>query len=200
VIHLQEPASDFANILAMPFASAAPVEYLASVPDSNAFRQHTISDGPYQITSYQPGKQILLDRNPAWEQSGDPIRHQYVDRIQITQGQDQGPVQQQIQAGTADMEWDTQVPIANVPQLQAANDQRLGIFPTLSTNPYVVFNLQSPNNNRALANVKVRQALEYTVNKVAIGQVYGGPSLNTPLDQVIPPGNIGYQQFDLYRS
>ena len=198
VIHLQQPASDFANILAMPFASAAPVEYLAYVPDSNAFRQHTISDGPYQITSYQPGKQILLDRNPAWEQSGDPVRHQYVDRIQITQGQDQGPVQQQIQAGTADMEWDTQVPIANVPQLQAAKDARLGVFPTLSTNPYVVFNLQSPNNGHALANLKVRQALEYAVNKVAIGQVYGGPSLNTPLDQVIPPGNIGYQQFDLY--
>jgi peptide/nickel transport system substrate-binding protein len=198
VIQLQEPASDFANILAMPFASAAPVEYLAYVPDSNAFREHTISDGPYQITSYQPGKQILLDRNPAWEQSGDPIRHQYVDRVQITQGQDQGPVQQQIQAGTADMEWDTQGPIANVPQLQAAKDARLGVFPTLSTNPYVVLNLQSPNNGRALANLKVRQALEYAVNKVAIGQVYGGPSLNTPLDQVIPPGNIGYQQFDLY--
>jgi ABC-type transport system substrate-binding protein len=115
VIRLQQPASDFANILAMPFASAAPVEYLAYVPDSNAFRQHTLSDGPYQITSDQPGKQVLLDRNPAWEQAGDPIRHQYVDRIQITQGQDQGPVQQQIQAGTADMEWDTQVPIANVP-------------------------------------------------------------------------------------
>jgi ABC-type transport system substrate-binding protein len=164
VIHLQEPASDFANI----------------------------------ITSYQPGKQILLDRNPAWEQSGDPIRHRYVDRIQITQGQDQGPVQQQIQAGTADMEWDTQVPIANVPQLQSAKDARLGVFPTLSTNPYVVFNLQRPNNGKALANLKVRQALEYAVNKVAIGQVYGGPSLNTPLDQVIPPGNIGYQQFDLY--
>jgi ABC-type transport system substrate-binding protein len=198
VIKLVQPASDFTNILAMPFASAAPVEYLAYVPDSNAFRQHTISDGPYQIIGYQPGKQIVLDRNPAWEQSGDLLRHQYVDHIQVTEGQDQGPVQQQIQAGTADMEWDTQVPIADIPQLQSAKDSRLGIFPTLSTNPYVVFNLQSRNNKGALANVKVRQALEYAINKVAVGQVYGGPSLNTPLDQVIPPGNIGYQTFNLY--
>jgi ABC-type transport system substrate-binding protein len=198
VIHLLQPASDFANILAMPFASAAPVEYLAYVPDSNTFRQHTISDGPYQITGYQPGKQITLDRNPAWEQAGDPLRHQHVDRIQVTEGQDQGPVQQQVQAGTSDMEWDTQVPIADIPQLQSAKDSRLGIYPTLSTNPYVVFNLQSPNNKGALANVKVRQALEYAIDKVAVGQVYGGPSLNTPLGQVIPPGNIGYQAFDLY--
>ena len=197
VIKLTQPASDFANIMAMPFASAAPVEYLAYVPDSNDFRQHTISDGPYQITSYQAGKQIALGKNPAWQQSGDPIRHQYVDQIQITEGQDQGPVQQQIQAGTADMSWDTQVPVADIPQLQSAHDARLGIFPTLSTNPYVVLNLQSPNNNGALKNLQVRQALEYAVNKVAIGQVYGGPSLNTPLDQAIPPGNIGYQPFDL---
>ena len=200
VIKLRQPASDLANILAMPFASAAPVEYLAYVPDSNAFRQHTISDGPYQVASYQPGKQITLERNPAWEQAGDPIRHQYVDRIQVTQGQDQGPVQQQLQAGTADMEWDTQVPIADIPQLQSSDDPRLGVYPTLSTNPYVVLNLQSPNNKGALANVKVRQALEYAIDKVAVGQVYGGPSLNTPLDQVVPPGNIGYQPFDLYAT
>jgi peptide/nickel transport system substrate-binding protein len=198
VIRLLRPTSDLASILAMPFASAAPVEYLSYVPDSNAFRQHTLSDGPYQISTYQAGKEIDLARNPAWQQAGDPLRHQYVDRIQVTEGQDQGPVQQQLQAGTADMEWDTQVPIANVPGLQSAEDTRLGIFPTLSTNPYVVFNLQSPNNNRALQNVKVRQALEYAVDKLAVGQVYGGPSLNTPLDQVIPPGNIGYQQFDPY--
>jgi peptide/nickel transport system substrate-binding protein len=198
VVRLLKPAADLTNILAMPFASAAPVEYLGYVPDSNAFRQHTISDGPYQIISYQAGREIKLDKNPAWEQSGDPVRHQYVDHIQITQGQDQGPVQQQIQAGTADMDWDTQVPIADIPQLQTSEDGRLGVFPTLSTNPYVVFNLQSPKNRGALQNVKVRQALEYAIDKVAIGKVYGGPSLNTPLDQVIPPGNIGYQQFDPY--
>jgi ABC-type transport system substrate-binding protein len=142
----------------------------------------------------------VLGRNPAWEQAGDPLRRQYVDRIQITQGQDQGPVQQQLQAGTADMSWDTQVPIADIPQLQEVRDSRLGIYPNLSTNPYVVLNLQSPNNNRALADVKVRQALEYAIDKVAVGRVYGGPSLNTPLDQVIPPGNIGYQPYDLYST
>ena len=200
VVHLLRPATDLTNILAMPFASAAPVEYLDHVPDSSDFRHHTISDGPYQIVTYQPGKEIDLDKNPAWQQSADPVRHQYVDHIQITEGQDEGPVQQQIQAGSADLEWDTTVPTADVPQLQRSEDGRLGIYPALDTNPYLLLNLQSPNNHGALANVKVRQALEYAIDKVAIGQVYGGPSLNTPLDQVIPPGNIGYQQFDLYST
>ncbi len=200
VFTLLQPASDFVNILAMPFASPAPKEYLQYVPDSAAFRQHTISDGPYRITTYTANQKIVLNRNPAWTQDSDPIRHQYVDTIDITEGQDAGPVQQQIQAGTADLEWDTVVPTPNIPALQASKDARLGLYPALDTNPYVVFNLQSPTANSALKNVKVRQAIEYAVDKTAIGQVYGGPALNTPLDQVIPPGNVGYQQFDLYAT
>jgi peptide/nickel transport system substrate-binding protein len=195
---LLQPASDFVNILAMPFASPAPVEYLKYVPDDATFRSHTISDGPYRIVKYLPGREIDLDHNPAWSQSGDPIRHQYVDKIAITMGQDTGPVQQQIQAGTADLEWDTTVPTPDIPQLKAAKDSRLGTYPALDTNPYLLFNLQSPSSGGALKKVAVRQAIEYAINKVAIGQVYGGPNLNTPLDQIIPPGNVGYQQFDLY--
>ena len=198
VFTLTQPASDFLSILAMPFASPAPKEYLSYVPDSATFREHTISDGPYQIVKYAANKEIDLDKNPAWDGSSDPLRHQYVDHIKITMGQDAEPVQQQIQAGTADMEWDTVVPTPDIPQLKAAKDDRLGIFPGLDTNPYLVFNLQSPNNGGALKTAKVRQAIEYAIDKVAIGQVYGGPSLNTPLDQVIPPGNVGYQQFDFY--
>ncbi|GAA4729314.1 ABC transporter substrate-binding protein [Phytohabitans rumicis] len=200
VFTLTQPASDFVNILAMPFASPVPKEYLNYVPDDATFRQHTISDGPYQIVKYKANQEIDLDRNPAWDQSTDPLRHQYVDHITVTMGQDAGPVQQQIQAGTADLEWDTVVPTANIPALQAAKDDRLGLYPALDTNPYLLFNLQSPTSNSALKNVKVRQAIEYAIDKVAIGQVYGGPAVNTPLGQVIPPGNVGYQQFDPYAT
>jgi len=199
VFKLTEPASDFLNILALPFASAAPKEYLSYSPDGAAFRQHTLSDGPYEIVKYVPNKEIDLDRNPAWSQSSDPIRHQYVDKIQITQGQtDPGTVQQQIQAGTSDMEWDTVVPTADIPKLQAAKDSRLGIYPGLDTNPFLDLNFQSPNNGGAMKKLQVRQAIEYAIDKVALGKIYGGAALNTPLNQVIPPGNVGYQQFDLY--
>jgi len=200
VVRLTQPATDFVNILAMPFASPAPKEYLAYVPDSAEFRAHTLSDGPYAITKYVANQSIQLARNPAWSQAADPLRHQYVDAVTVTEGQDAGPVQQQIQAGTADLEWDTVVPTPNIPALQAAKDARLGLFPALDTNPYLVFNLQSPTSGGALGNVKVRQAVEYAIDKVAVGQVYGGPALNTPLGQVIPPGNVGYQQMDPYAT
>src|SRR5262249_6519250 len=66
VFHLLAPAPDFPNILAMGFTSARPVEYMKYIPDSAQLRQHTISDGPYSITKYAPGKSFNLDRNPAW--------------------------------------------------------------------------------------------------------------------------------------
>jgi ABC-type transport system substrate-binding protein len=199
VITLTRPASDFLNIMAMPFASAAPVEYLTYVPDSAAFRQHTVSDGPYAITTYQAGSKILLDRNPAWSQSADPLRHQHVSSISITEGQgsDQA-VQQQLQAGTADLSWDLPVPTADLSQLRSSKNPDFAIYPSASNNPYLVFNLRSPKNSGALGKLKVRQALEYAVDKTAIGSIYGGPALNTPLDQVIPPGQSGYVPFDLY--
>jgi ABC-type transport system substrate-binding protein len=194
-----KPAGDFLNILALPFASAAPTEYLAYVPDSAKFRAHTLSDGPYAITSYQAGHSIQLAKNPAWKQASDPLRHQYIDAISVTEGQgsDQA-VQQQLQAGTADLSWDLPVPTADLPSLQSASDPNFAIHPTASSNPYLVFNLLSPNNDGALSKVAVRQALEYAIDKTAIGRIYGGPKLNEPLDQVIPPGQAGYEQFDLY--
>ena len=191
IIKLVQPASDFLNIVALPFCSAAPVEYLNYVPDGNDFRTHTLSDGPYYISKYDANKEIDLAKNPAWSQSADSLRHQYVDAIKIVQGSDQGPVQQQLEAGTIDMQWDTYVPTTDVPRLKAANDARLGVFPGFDTNPYELFNLQSPNNGGALGKVAVRQALEYAIDKVAIAQVYGGPSLNQVLNQIIPPGNSG---------
>jgi peptide/nickel transport system substrate-binding protein len=157
VFKLSKPASDFVNIMALPFASAAPVEYLAYLPDDATFKAHTISDGPYQVIKYTAAAEIDLDKNPAWSQGADPIRHQYVDHIKVTEGQDQNAVQQQLEAGTADMQFDTVVPTAEIPRLRAASDVRLGTYGGGDTNPYMLFNLQSPNNNGALKNVKVRQ-------------------------------------------
>ncbi|MGH7765728.1 MAG: ABC transporter substrate-binding protein [Candidatus Dormibacteraceae bacterium] len=200
VFSLVQPASDFLNIVALPFASAAPAEYLQYVPDSADFRQHTISDGPYKIVKYDAGTGIELDRNPAWEQATDGVRHAYVDHIKVTEALDQNSVQQQIGAGTADMEWDQPPPTADLSQLLQSHDSRLVTGPPGTLNPYMVINLQSPNNRGALQDLRVRQALEYAVDKVAVGQVYGGPVLNTPASQIMFQGNAGYEAFDLYST
>ena len=195
---ITQPASDFLNIVALPFASAAPQEYLQYVPGDDTFNQHVISNGPYKIVKYDPAKELDLDRNPAWDASTDSLRAAYVDHIKITMGLDQNSVQQQLAAGTGDMQWDQTTPTADLAQLLQSKDPRLVVASSGLINPYIVFNYQSPNAGGAMKKLAVRQALQYAIDKVAIAQFYGGLSINTPAHQILTPGAAGYQKFDLY--
>ncbi|WP_347350106.1 ABC transporter substrate-binding protein [Intrasporangium sp.] len=201
VFKLTHPASFFTDMLTMPAFSPAPKEYDQYVPASAELAQHTISDGPYQIDSYTPTKNITFSRNPAWDGATDPIRKAYVDKVIINETVTQDSTQQQLQTGgaSADMEFDNFPPPSQIPALIAKKDPNLNVGPTASTNPYIVFNTASPNNNKAMGNVKVRQALSYALNRNNIIQVLGGPTLNKPLSRVLPSNIVGGEQgFDLY--
>ena len=128
VFTLTQPATDFTSILALPFASAAPVEYLKYTPLTPGNIMH--SDGPYAITTYNVGHELILTRNAAWSQSTDTNRHQYVDKIDVKMdlagSAAATEVQQDMQAGTADLSWNTDVPPANV---QGLKDSYLGPGP-----------------------------------------------------------------------
>ncbi|MDL4777046.1 ABC transporter substrate-binding protein [Actinomadura xylanilytica] len=197
IIRLNRPATDLTNILGMQFAAAAPAEYDKYIPDSPDFRKHTISDGPYQITSYTPNKEYILDKNPTWRQDTDDLRAQNPNRIQITMGQDSPDVvQQQMEQGTADLSWDQTVPTSRIPTLKSNSNFK--IMDGSTNNPYLVFNTLSPNNGGALGKPAVRQAIEYAIDKTALIQIYGGPDVSEPLNQVIPPRSVGHEKFDLY--
>jgi len=198
-VTLTEPASDFLNIMAMPFASARPAEYDQYVPDSAAFRQHMLSDGPYQISSYIPGKSLTLTRNPAWKQPTDGIRHQYVSKIVVTMGTTSAQTAlADMQADTEDLDLDIPLSATSIPALQADHDQRLHVWPSSNTSYYTVFNFQSPDASHAMGKLKVRQAIEYAINKSDLQKVMGGPSINKIISTALPPGNAGYESYNLY--
>ncbi|HEY6279811.1 MAG TPA: ABC transporter substrate-binding protein [Streptosporangiaceae bacterium] len=202
-VKLVEPASDFNFIMAMPFTSARPVEYDGYVPDSAQFRQHTISDGPFQITAYVPGKSLTLSRNPAWKQSSDPLRHQYVKSIVMTMGTSaQQTALSEMQANTGDIVDDLvpPVPPTSIPGLVANKDSRFHIWPGSSTNPYIVFNLRSPDASGAMGKLAVRQAIEYGVDKASLQKVLGGPLFNQIINTASPPGSLGWANYNLYPS
>ncbi|HWE55041.1 MAG TPA: ABC transporter substrate-binding protein, partial [Acidimicrobiales bacterium] len=187
---LTKAASYFTDILALPPFAPAPQEYLQYVPASATLAQHTISDGPYYVASYDPAKSIVFKRNTAWQASTDPVRKAYVNEIDVNETGNQTAIQQQISTNTsaADMEWDSFVPAADIPSLVASKNPNFNLQSEYSSNPYIIFNTQSPNQNKALQNPQVRQAIAYAINRSDLIQDLGGPQVSPPLTQILPPG------------
>jgi peptide/nickel transport system substrate-binding protein len=201
VFTLVHPASYFVDMLTLPSFSPAPKEFDAYLPGSPELAQHTVSDGPYKIDSYTATKNITFSRNPAWDAASDPIRKAYVDKVVINETVSQDSIQQQLQTGTpsADLEFDAFVPPSQLPALIAKKDPNLNLGEGSSSNPYLVFNTMSPNNNKALQKKEVRQALSFALNRSNIIQVLGGPKIAPPLTHVLPSNIVGGEEnFDLY--
>ncbi|TPG17856.1 ABC transporter substrate-binding protein [Pedococcus bigeumensis] len=201
VFTLVHPASYFVDMLTLPSFSPAPKEYDAYLPASPELAQHTVSDGPYKIDSYTATKNMTFSRNPAWDAATDPIRKAYVDKVVINETVSQDSIQQQLQTGTpsADLEFDAFVPPSQLPALIAKKDPNLNLGEGSSSNPYLVFNTVSPNNNKALQKKEVRQALSFGLNRGNIIQVLGGPKIAPPLTHVLPSNIVGGESnFDLY--
>lgn len=202
VYHLSHPATYFVDMLTMPAFSPAPIEYNKYPPASTEQAQHTISDGPYQVESYTPTKSITFSRNPAWDADTDPVRKAYVDKIVVNENMNQQSIQQQLETGVAnaDMEFDAGPPPSVLPGLMAKKDPNLFLSRTqnASSSPLIFFNTVSPNANHALSKLKVRQALEYAINRNNIIQVLGGPTVNPPLSHILPDNIVGSKPIDLY--
>ncbi len=195
---LVHPASYFTDMLALDPFFPAPVESLKYLPASAQAAQHSIADGPYQVQTYVPARKIIYVRNPAWNASTDPIRKAYVDKIVVTETGNQTTNQQILQTNSANggMEFDSFPPVDALPGLVTRmlhGDKNMNMGPTFSTNPYVVFNFNSPNNNGALGKVAVRQAISYAINRAHLIQDDSGPKISPPLTHILPDGINGAQ-------
>jgi len=184
--NLRQPSSDFINIMSLTFASPMPIESLKYKPDSPDFRKNFVSSGPYKIDRYLANQSITLVRNESWDPDSDPIRGAHVDSIEVILGSDEGPVQKQMEAGTADLAWDTGVPVSDLHRLRSIKDPGLTIEPDASVN-YLVMNFREP----ALQNPDVREAINIAIDKTAIVKIQGGPSVATPMNRILPPEIAG---------
>jgi ABC-type transport system substrate-binding protein len=199
VITLMHPSSSFINIMAMPMSSPVPPSVNNYLPASVQEEKNFPSDGPYKLVSYTPGASITLTTNPEWSQSSDSLRHQYVKNIDITEGVSATSVQERLQTGDADFEWDTTVPTSDVQSLTASHSKNFfAVFQGGIT--YLAYNMTSTADGGALRKVAVRQALEYCIDKKHLVQVTGGPAINVPDNQILAPGIIGFKAINPYPS
>jgi peptide/nickel transport system substrate-binding protein len=196
---LNHPTSYFDDLLALEAFNPAPVEDLNYLPAGAAFDQHTISDGPYEIQSYNPARSIVFVRNPVWKASTDPISKAYVNEIKINETVSATSVQQQLEtnSSSADLAWgDTPIPPAQIPRL--IHSKQLVLGSTYGLDPYLLFNQMSPNENKAMASLKIRQAISDAIDRSALVKDAGGTVLSPPLTQLLAPSAIGYSDFNDY--
>jgi len=198
LVELVRPANDLLNILSTMFGSPAPAEYDAYVPDSPGWIRNVRSCGPYRLTDYRPGRLLRMERNPVWRQDADTVRHQYVDAIEVRMGRaSNDEVRHALQTGAADLSWGA--PVISPDRRVLDADRHLGY----ALNPYLVFNLQSPNAGRAVADRTVRRAIAFAVDKAQMVAFLEDMDIGTvaiPASTAIPFGNTGHRQYDPYPS
>lgn len=198
VVTLTEPASDFIYMVSLDAAAPAPIEALDYLPDSPEYRANFVASGPYTVESHSPDALLVLKRNEAWNADSDSLRKAYVDRIEMTMGVEGDSAMQQLQAGSADMLFDIQPSPANIQQLKAVNDTKLSTMPNGGVDQFMWINTKTSNNNGALQDIRVRQALQYAVDKAAVIQTMGGEELAAVNNGIFGPGIVGYKPFEPY--
>jgi peptide/nickel transport system substrate-binding protein len=198
-ITLAQPAGDLLSILTLPFFAPVPGEYAAHYRVGANYDGHVVGSGPYNPTTYDPGRLIVLDRNPNWEPATDPLRKAWVDRIQIRLGVPIASIQQAIEGEGADLSLDSHVPQARIDALRADPEQsrRLSVNPSGSL-LYLV--LETNPKAGPIADVRVRRAVNYAIDKVAYRDAVAGRYAATGqlASTILAPGQLGYRPYDLY--
>jgi ABC-type transport system substrate-binding protein len=198
-ITLDQPAGDFLSILASSFFAPVPGEYAANYQVGANYSGHVVGTGPYWPTIYMPGETVVLDRNPNWDPATDPLRKAWVDRIQVKLGVGTSSIQRAIEREEADLSLDGHVPQARVAALRADPEQsrRLSVH-TTGTQLFLV--LGTHRGAGAIADARVRQAVNYAIDKVAYRDAIAGrfAAAGELASTILAPGSLGYRPYDLY--
>ncbi|NJC74097.1 ABC transporter substrate-binding protein [Planosporangium thailandense] len=194
VFHLKTSYGDWPWIASMPAFTPVP----KAKDDPKTYAQHPVASGPYQVASYQQGVAVKLTRNPNWDAHSDPVRTGGPDQVVFQLGQD---TTVQAQRLIADFGADKSafgagfVPPAQLVQVQqnAAAKQRL-VTSDAGALAYLAINTQ----RGPLKDLKVRQAIEYAVDKRAFQVASGGAIGGDLATTLITPGIAGRAEYNLY--
>jgi peptide/nickel transport system substrate-binding protein len=151
VIELVRPSPDFIDMLTMPCASAAPVEYDDYLPGSPELSRNVISNGPYRVARLVPDKRLRLEHNPVWQQDTDPLRQRRLPAIDIeVQSSPPRQIRQAIAVGTVDLPWGPTTGGWMVAPISEPDRQA-----SWALDPYIVFNFTT--GSPALRDPQVRR-------------------------------------------
>lgn len=187
-INLTAPQGDFENILATTFAAIVP----SSAPAKDQSTTPLPATGPYMIQSYKANKQVIVVRNPNFDASmfdgnipsGNP------DKMTIDIIGDPGVALTRTLNGQDDYDFQ-QPPPDRLADLQKNHADQLEVYTPANTFYFFMNNRTPPFDN-----VKVRQAVNYAIDRAALVRIQGG--LATPTENILPPTYPSYRKLNLY--
>lgn len=182
----------------LPFAASLP--YTAPLPPAKDtgldLDKQPFSSGPYKFTKHTVGTEFVLERNTNWDPKTDAVRHQYPDKFVWHFGPDADAGANRVIADSGDdataLGWNG-VPSALVSKV--ASDSGLKSRTIQSPTPSA-FRLDI--NTQRVTDLKIRQALNYAIDRDGLIKSLGGPTSASPITTLMPPGTLGYTKYDAY--
>jgi len=187
IFHLREPDPDFLYKLTQTYAFAVP----DGTPDRDVGTMPMPATGPYMIQTFEPGRRIILTRNPSfvqWSAAAKPDG--FVDRIEWTFGVEPDDAVTRVERGDADWMFEDPPP-EREPELLTRFAGQVLIVPGLYTY-YMSLNLSLPPFNDR----DVRRALNFAVDRQEVAALFGARGRLTC--QVLPPNFTGYAPYCPY--
>ncbi|MFD7589216.1 ABC transporter substrate-binding protein [Kitasatospora sp. NPDC059811] len=187
VFHLKRPVAEFSSTATLPtFAPVPQAQDKGTQYDLRPF-----SSGPYKIETYDRGKQLTLVRNTNWDQSTDPVRKAYPDKIVVVEGLKAGQIDDRIIASEGEdastIEWATLRP-ESISKVLPKPDVKSRLIAEQQGCTDMLY----PNTSKApFDDPKVREALMYAVDRDAQVTAFGGPATADVATSYLPPALTG---------
>lgn len=175
ILHLKNPDPTLAAALATFNAAILPQKPFEASPGATdeekakAFAEHPVGSGAFMFESWQRGTELVITRNPNyWQMGEDGKPLPYLDKIRFPVIPDDATRILKLQAGEVDgAEF---IPYARVGELR--NDPNLDMILFPSTRVTLIgMNIRptlKDGTKNILADAKVRQALNYAIDKSAL--------------------------------
>jgi peptide/nickel transport system substrate-binding protein len=183
VIRLERPYAAFADVLALPLATPVP----GDTPFRNMTKQPPPGTGQFVITKSDPNREFVLERNPEFESLGiEGVPPAKLDRITVKIIVDKAKQAEDVLSGKLDYMLDSPPPDL-LPSVRERAGDRYEEHVTANTNWFFLNGRVPPFDDP-----RVREAVNYAVDKPALGRVYaGGIRVGCSF---LPPGMVGYDR------
>jgi peptide/nickel transport system substrate-binding protein len=189
VVRLKRAVPDFPA--RMTFLCAVPPALPAEPEGVGAFP----GAGPYYVAEYHPGEKVSIRRNPFYGGKRSQLVDGFTVDLRVTSFEE---VLDRVERGEADWGW--ALPSAYFdPQRRLAakygvNKSRFFLSPGFEFRGYAL------NTGRPLFanNPRLRQAVNFAVDRAALGRLFGGPLATQLTDQYLPPRMPGFRDARIY--